>query len=132
EELRNRLRLGRFGGLVTADDYAEFNGMCLLLIDRVAGRHDPLYVRVNREIERFDLGSSALAASLYGLVTALKHDIGTGSFGTIREAERADVFADLLHLAAGLLDAGRTDAAAMLSGGVLVTHLRSLCLENRS
>ena len=126
EELQNKLRLGAFGGLVTADDYAEFNGMCLSVIDRATGRHDAIYEQALREIERFDLSSSALSASLNGLVGALRRDIEAGSLATIREAERADVFADLLRLAEGLLAGNRVDAAAVLLGGVLVTHLCAL------
>ena len=126
EELQNKLRLGMFGGLVTADDYAEFNGMCLSLIDRATGRHDAIYEQALREIERFDLSSSALSASLNGLVGALRRDIAAGSLQTIREAERADLFADMLRLAESLLTGNRIDAAAVLLGSVLVTHLCAL------
>jgi hypothetical protein len=128
-ELMGKLRLGKFGGIVTADDYAEFNGMCLAVIDQATGRHSAIYEQAIREIERFDLTSSALAASLYGLVSALKRDIDAGALSTLREAERADVLADLIQMAMGLLAEEQTDAAATVFGLVLVTHLRNVGIK---
>ena len=129
EELRNKLRLGRFGGIVTPDDYAEFNSMCLALIDRAASRRDALYEQAVREIEKYDLGSSVLATSLYGLVSALKQRIATGVLTTAREADRAEMLGSLFEIAAGMLAKQRKDAAAVLLGSALDMHLRNLAAK---
>ncbi|MHB1246015.1 MAG: hypothetical protein ACYCZH_06200 [Sulfuriferula sp.] len=42
----------------------------------------------------------------------------------------AEVYADFLEMAEGLLDAGYKDAAAVMIGGVLEEHLRRLCIKN--
>ena len=42
----------------------------------------------------------------------------------------AEVYADFLEMAEGLLDANYKDAAAVMIGGVLEEHLRRLCVRN--
>ena len=42
----------------------------------------------------------------------------------------AEVYADFLEMADGLLDAGYKDAAAVMIGGVLEEHLRRLCTRS--
>lgn len=42
----------------------------------------------------------------------------------------AEVYADFLEMAEGLLNAGYKDAAAVMIGGVLEEHLRRLCIKN--
>lgn len=130
EEINKKLQIGSLGSVVTPEDYADYSGQCLALIDRAAGRHDVIYEQALREVERYDFGSPALALALHGLIGALKRELAAGLFGTIRETERADVLADLLQLAAGLLADQRKDAAAVLLGSVLVTHLRNIGVRN--
>ncbi len=49
---------------------------------------------------------------------------------TTRGIATAEVYADFLEMAEGLLDAKFKDAAAVMIGGVLEEHLRRLCIKN--
>jgi hypothetical protein len=64
---------------------------------------------------------------LMGIVTALRHDYEAGSLVPIQELIRAEVFDDFLEMAEHLLDHGSKDPSAVLAGGVLEQHLRTLC-----
>lgn len=49
---------------------------------------------------------------------------------TTRGIATAEIYADFLEMAEGLLDANFKDAAAVMIGGVLEEHLRRLCIKH--
>jgi hypothetical protein len=124
--LRKKLRYVEFGGGVQADEYAEFNAICLSLVDRVAGRHDAYYLQVLRELDRHPMTSETLASTLYGIVQSLKRDIEADALTNFREREHADLYELLLQQAEQLLGQEQKDAAAILISGVVVVHLQQL------
>jgi hypothetical protein len=64
---------------------------------------------------------------LAGATRSLREDVAAGWLTTIQELIHADTFADFLDQAVELLDKGYKDAAAVLVGCVLESHLRQLC-----
>lgn len=62
-----------------------------------------------------------------GVLRAARKDIGAGFLGRLRDLVSADVFSDFLEMAGHLLDTRYKDPAAVLAGGALEAHLRSLC-----
>lgn len=60
-------------------------------------------------------------------VKAAREDLQGGHFFEAKTLLEAEVFSDLLEQAEELQKAGYKDAAAVLAGGVLERHLRSLC-----
>jgi hypothetical protein len=128
--LRNKLRFVAFGGSVRPDEYAEFNGMCLTLIDQTVGRNDTIYLQALREVEKHDLGSAALATSLYGLIGTLKLAIQAGALRSVQETVHMAVLRQLADHAENLLREGRKDPAAILLGSALEIHLGHLALKH--
>ena len=62
-----------------------------------------------------------------GALRALRRDYAEGYLNTIQGLIRAELFADFIEMAEHLLGQGYKDPAAVLVGGVLEEHLRSLC-----
>jgi hypothetical protein len=130
-EFKTKLRHAEFGAMVQPDEYAEFNTMCLVLIDRTLGRGHAYYEQALREVQREPMTSAELAASLHGLVRSLKQDIEDGALATALEAEHADQLGVFLRMTERLLSARRKDPAAVLLGGALEAHLRNLAAKHK-
>jgi hypothetical protein len=62
-----------------------------------------------------------------GSLKALRRDYEDGYMSTVQALVRSDVFADFLEMAEHLVEQGYKDAGAVLVGGVLEEHLRTLC-----
>jgi predicted unusual protein kinase regulating ubiquinone biosynthesis (AarF/ABC1/UbiB family) len=128
--LKTRERHIAYGGGATPDDYADFNAMCLAVVDRVTGRHDAYYERALREIEQCgSFTSIELAQVLHGLVRSLKRDIDEGWLATFREIEHADVYNDLLDSADRQASQGQIGPALIVIRSVLEGHLRQLAVK---
>ncbi|MCK9386880.1 MAG: hypothetical protein M0Q22_00600 [Sulfuritalea sp.] len=65
--------------------------------------------------------------SILGVVKALRDDLKAGYFRSLVELVHSDVFADFLEMAEHLCEAAYKDAAAVVAGSTLESHLRSLC-----
>jgi hypothetical protein len=68
--------------------------------------------------------------TLIGVLEALREDVKAGWLTTIEELLHADTFADFLARARELNSKGYKDAAAVIAGTVLESHLRLLCDKN--
>jgi hypothetical protein len=62
-----------------------------------------------------------------GMLEALRSDYESGYQQSVVELVHADIFADFLEMADHLLQRGYKDAAAVIAGSVLESHLRKLC-----
>ena len=67
---------------------------------------------------------------MIGVVRALRHDVQHGYLSSVVELIHGAVFGDFLEMAQGLLDSGYKDAAAVVAGASLESHLRELCHKN--
>jgi hypothetical protein len=65
-----------------------------------------------------------------GVVQALRDDISAGYLQSITELIHADIFSDFLEMASHLLKQGYKDAAAVIAGSTLESHLRKLANKN--
>ena len=70
---------------------------------------------------------SHIMRSKVGALRALRRDYDAGYLSSVQSLVRAEVFADFLEMAEHLLEQGYKDPCAVLVGGVLEDHLRSLC-----
>lgn len=98
-------------------------------IDRIAGRSST-YGRDADESMSMNTYFSAQVLTLVGVVEALKADIEAGYVDTLRELLHAEMFADFLEMSEHLLAEGYKDAAAVIGGSSLESHLRQLCTKN--
>lgn len=83
-----------------------------------------------REVERLLRTLSHLhmhTKSIMGVVKALRDDLKGGYIRSLVELVHSEVFADFLEMAQHLCEAAYKDAAAVIAGSTLESHLRSLC-----
>ncbi len=73
---------------------------------------------------------STKVLTLVGVVEALKADIEAGYLDTLRELLHSELFADFLEMSEHLLAEGYKDAAAVIGGSSLESHLRQLCSKH--
>jgi len=98
-------------------------------IDRIAGSSST-YARDAAESMSMNTYFAEQVLTLVGVVEALKADIQAGYLETLRELLHAEVFSDFLDMADHLLAEGYEDAAAVIGGSSLESHLRQLCTKN--
>lgn len=96
-------------------------------IQRASGTNSPY----TKELDTIDKSrSSAREASYRGVAESLLDDLEAGYTETVNELVHAEVFADYLGMAEHLLSAGYKDAAAVIIGSTLESHLRNLCRKH--
>lgn len=102
---------------------------CLGATDRIAGAKSTY----SKEVQRLIKESPALHWQLpvvIGVVKALRDDLDAGYFERFVDLVHAEVFSDFLEMARHLNDAGYKDAAAVIAGSTLESHLRELASKN--
>ena len=98
----------------------------LTILKSSIGEDSDNYTQVKQNLEKcavfqyFCIMLSSLKAAL--------EDLKGGNFFEAKLLIEAEVFGDLLEQAEELQNAGYKDAAAVLAGGVLEKHMRSMCL----
>lgn len=65
--------------------------------------------------------------SIIGVAKALLDDLKAGYMRSLVEMVHGDIFGDFLEMAQHLCDSGYKDAAAVIAGSTLESHLRELC-----
>lgn len=113
----------------SANDLQYLVTSAIAAIDRIAGRSSA-YARSADDCMATGAFYSRRVHALMGVVEALKTDIEAGYLATLRELVHAELFADFLDMASHLLDEGYKDAAAVIGGSSLESHLRLLCVKN--
>lgn len=129
-EFRDRLEQSERGGVGTVFTGTDFE-------------KEAAHARLRSAVERWSLPGSSYrqdvqrieankasaglrAVSLYGLIQGLREDYAAGYTQSVEELVHADLFADFLEMARGLVDRRFKDPAAVLAGSVLEEHLRKL------
>jgi hypothetical protein len=70
---------------------------------------------------------SIAAVNMASLAAELRNELELGSLDSITELLHATIFDDFISMAQHLIDEGYKDAAAVICGGTLESHLRRLC-----
>lgn len=114
--------------------YETFITMALAAIERSTGA-DSVYTNQARYIiQRRERVSnpdwSTLTGTLVGILKAVRESIDMGFLNQTSDVIHASVFADFLEMAEHLLEEGYKDAAAVIAGSSLESHLRHLCVRN--
>ena len=95
---------------------AEVDTILAATLDRLAPANSPYRESI-----------SSMMRTKVGALRALRRDYDAGYLSSVQSLVRAEVFADFLEMAEHLLKQGYKDPCAVLVGGVLEDHLRSLC-----
>ena len=69
-------------------------------------------------------------SSIVGITKALRDDLEVGYVNTLIELVHADTFSDFLEMAHHLQETGYKDAAAVITGSTLESHIKGLCSKN--
>lgn len=69
------------------------------------------------------------ATPILGIAKALRDDIEAGYIQSLVELIHGEMFGDFLEMAEHLSNSGFKDAAAVIAGSTLESHLRSLCTK---
>jgi hypothetical protein len=111
-------------GAWVVSEASHFDALAIAAINRVAGPNSIYGQQVDTILEKY--GSFA-QDRLLGVVQALRDDIVHGFLTSLKEIVRGDLFSDFLDMADYLAKQDYKDAAAVIGGGVLESHLRQLC-----
>lgn len=96
---------------------------------RISDRNSAYYKQCE-EIINQQMFPAYKADSLFGVIKSLYKDISSGYLEDVSELIHGELFADFLEMADHLLKEGYKDAAAVIAGSALESHLRQLCIKN--
>ncbi|MDA3936906.1 MAG: hypothetical protein PF636_08665 [Actinomycetota bacterium] len=95
------------------------------VIERVAGAASP-YVEQCADILAENAVESYKANRLLGVLNSLRADVDAGYLESVTQLIHGEVFGDFLEMADHLCAEGYKDAAAVIAGSALESHLRAL------
>lgn len=95
-------------------------------IHRISGNNSSYSKNVERVVTR-DPEYWIHMPSIMGIAKALLSDLKSGCIQSLVDIAHADVFSDFLEMAHHLLGSKYKDAAAVIAGSTLESHLRKLC-----
>lgn len=106
-------------------------GRLVAIVERIApsGRYHFTRTREIREMVGIDASNGL--APMIGVVRSLRDEVAGGRTESLVELVHAEVFGDFLDMAKHLLDQSFKDAAAVIAGSSLESHLRALCVLNQ-
>ncbi len=98
-------------------------------IERITGRNS-VYSRQATESMSSKTFFAGQVLMVVGVVESLRFDLKAGYVLTLQEIIHAELFSDFLDTANHLLNEGYKDAAAVIGGSSLESHLRQICSKN--
>lgn len=99
---------------------------CLAAIQRVAGKDSVYYQNALKIGESYGSTHDRVAGQI-GVAKSLLSDVLNGYLKSLEELVHAELFGDFLEMADHLNSNGYKDAAAVIAGSTLESHLRQLC-----
>lgn len=118
-----------FSGL-GGDIYIEYVTLCRAAVDRIAGSTSIYAEEVRRIADPSARDEGFKIPRLCGVIKALLYDLQQGYLERFQDIAHGEIFSDFLDMADYLLEKSYKDAAAVMVGGVLESHLRQLCIRN--
>lgn len=101
----------------------------LAAISRITGNNSSYMIdaeRILKQLPALHLHTS----SIIGIVQALRDDLNAGYIQSVSEIIHAKVFSDFIEMAEHLVTNGYKDAAAVIAGSTLESHLKKLATKN--
>jgi len=111
--------------VITMSQAEGMQTRCLASIERLTSRGSVYYERASRILD-YKSHAWYRLAGMVGIVRSLLFDLRKDYLKSLQEIVHADLFADFLEMAQHLLDRGYKDAAAVIAGSTLESHLRHL------
>lgn len=98
-------------------------------IRKICDDNSPYTQRMQRILSKASYDDPIKAGLIVGIVRALKGDLEDGYLATFPELVRGEMFENLIEMAKHLLEGGYKDAAAVIAGTSLESHLRQLSIK---
>jgi hypothetical protein len=127
-------RVDRFLNQQISNAFNEVELMtsAIAAIDRIAGLNSTYSQQVH-EILKFVDYKFNVRTPLYNIISiayALRNDLANGFLTDVKETIHGELFTDFLDMADYLSSEGFKDAAAVIVGGVLESHLHQLAIKH--
>ncbi|MBU2886095.1 hypothetical protein KO507_10015 [Gilvimarinus agarilyticus] len=113
---------------VSAEDFYKFRASSLSFLGNLFGSDHSYYLEFNRAVS--DPMVRATECGI-GIMQAVHAELAGGWLTSARSLIAAEVFSDFIEMADHLLAEGYKDATAVILGGVLEEHLRTLASAKR-
>src|SRR5258708_6417787 len=95
-------------------------------VHRISGQRSPYSKDIDRLLHTLEPLHMHMS-SIMGVAKALLDDLKSGYLRSLVEIVHAEIFVDFLEMARHLCDSGYKDAAAVIAGSTLESHIRELC-----
>lgn len=99
-------------------------------VEKISGKGSTFTKQVEEIFEEQEWHISYKAEIIVGVIESLRDDVIDGYLSSITELVHGTIFNDFLEMSAYLLEEGYKDAAAVIAGGTLESHLRQLSIKN--
>lgn len=100
--------------------------LCTATVNRLAPPGSSYVRTIDTAIAKWDDNHHVILPTVVGVLEALKQDYEAGNLASLHDLIHAELFADFLGMADHLLGGGYKDAAAVVAGSTLESHLRQL------
>ncbi len=111
--------------------YGQFRASAIAVVNRIAGSNSIYAKEINiLPMHRDHSVNNSNIPVIAGIVMALRDDVARDFLESARELIHGELFGDFLEMADYLLGEEYKDAAAVIAGGVLETHLHQLCTKH--
>ncbi len=117
-------------GLVYAGDAHGILARAESAISKICNNDSPYTLRMTKILEKASDSEPTKAALLVGIVKALKGELIDGHLQSLPALIRGEMFESLNEMARHLLEEGYKDAAAVIGGTSLESHLQQLAIKN--
>ena len=125
--LRKRTQMDDMSNLPEVDRQTVVS-RAIATINRIAGPSSSYTAEVQRVLNTSPRIFQHIN-QVIGVLSALREDVANGYLQTPIELAHGEVFGDFLEMAQHLLDSGYKDAAAVIAGSALESHLRALAVK---
>ena len=129
EDALERSRHDDASDVLTKVMVRDLQTRCLAAIQRASGRSSVYFENADSLGKTRDNEYNHLAAQI-GVAKSLLSDIKNDYLRSAEELIHGEVFADFLEMADHLVESGFKDAAAVIAGSTLETHLRQMCVKH--
>jgi ornithine carbamoyltransferase len=99
-------------------------------IERISGKDSAYSRQIEAILARPREHDYNKLIMIAGVVESLHADLQAGYLSSVSELIHGELFADFLEMSEHLLNEGYKDAAAVISGSALESHLRQLCIKH--
>ena len=115
--------------LLSEPHYVRFVTSALAAVDRIAGPNSAYAEQIRNEVKNTGVVTEYVAHAVWAVMQGLRDDVEGGFLDSVGTLAHAEVFGDFLEMAQHLLSQEYKDAAAVIGGGTLESHLRRLCVR---